>query len=74
MATLWISSRKCSRGVAVSRGSSGLDRRGTCAPPPFYVTGGQPAMGQGVVVHTQERDLLRYLTLPSSGRGQSVGR
>ncbi|CAA6662455.1 unnamed protein product [Spirodela intermedia] len=34
----------------------GLERlawidRGTCAPLPFHVTGGQPAVGQGVVVH-----------------------
>ncbi|CAA6674450.1 unnamed protein product [Spirodela intermedia] len=25
--------------------------RGTCVPLPFHVTGGQPAVGQGVVVH-----------------------
>ncbi|CAA7401820.1 unnamed protein product [Spirodela intermedia] len=36
--------------------------RGTCVPLPFHVTGGQPAVGQGVVVH------------PSSGRGRSAGR
>ncbi|CAA7401817.1 unnamed protein product [Spirodela intermedia] len=35
----------------------GLERlawidRGTCAPLPFHVTGGQPAVGQGVVVHS----------------------
>ncbi|CAA7392350.1 unnamed protein product [Spirodela intermedia] len=27
--------------------------RGTCAPLPFHVTGGQPAVGQGVVVHAR---------------------
>ncbi|CAA6674123.1 unnamed protein product [Spirodela intermedia] len=36
----------------------GLERlawidRGTCAPLPFHVTGGQPAVGQGVVVHAR---------------------
>ncbi|CAA6658267.1 unnamed protein product [Spirodela intermedia] len=37
---------KCSRGVAASRDSSGLNRWGhTCAPLPFHVTGGQPAVG-----------------------------
>ncbi|CAA6674607.1 unnamed protein product [Spirodela intermedia] len=48
--------RKRSRGVAASRGSSGLawTDRGTCAPLPFHVTGGQPAVGQGVVVHARE--------------------
>ncbi|CAA6670465.1 unnamed protein product [Spirodela intermedia] len=25
--------------------------RGMCAPLPFHVIGGQPAMGQGVVIH-----------------------
>ncbi|CAA6667213.1 unnamed protein product [Spirodela intermedia] len=28
--------------------------RGMCAPLPFHVTGGQPAVGQGVVVHQLE--------------------
>ncbi|CAA6673969.1 unnamed protein product [Spirodela intermedia] len=52
--------RKPSRGVAASRGSSGLawTDRGTCAPLPFHVTGGQPAVGQGVVIHTREGTLL----------------
>ncbi|CAA6669974.1 unnamed protein product [Spirodela intermedia] len=27
--------------------------RGTCAPLPFHVTGGQPTVGQGVVVHAR---------------------
>ncbi|CAA6655165.1 unnamed protein product [Spirodela intermedia] len=36
----------------------GLERlawinRGTCAPLPFHVTGGQLVVGQGVVVHTR---------------------
>ncbi|CAA7409169.1 unnamed protein product [Spirodela intermedia] len=31
---------------------------GTCAPLPFHVTGGQPVVGQGVVVHARERDLI----------------
>ncbi|CAA6672786.1 unnamed protein product [Spirodela intermedia] len=35
--------------------------RGTCAPLPFHITGGQPTMGQGVVIHTGERDLLQYV-------------
>ncbi|CAA7392262.1 unnamed protein product [Spirodela intermedia] len=50
------SGRKRSRGVAASRGSSGLawTDRGTCAPLPFHVTGGQPAVGQGV---TSREDL-----------------
>ncbi|CAA6662396.1 unnamed protein product [Spirodela intermedia] len=46
-------------GSEAQSGSSreqGLERlgwidRGTCAPLPFHVTGGQPAVGQGVVVH-----------------------
>ncbi|CAA6672557.1 unnamed protein product [Spirodela intermedia] len=46
-------------GSEVQSGSSreqGLERlawidRDTCAPLPFHITGGQPAVGQGVVVH-----------------------
>ncbi|CAA6672041.1 unnamed protein product [Spirodela intermedia] len=45
--------------VSLYSGSSheqGLERlawidRGTCAPLPFHITGGQPVVGQGVVVH-----------------------
>ncbi|CAA7392241.1 unnamed protein product [Spirodela intermedia] len=48
-------------GSEAQSGSSreqGLERlawidRGTCAPLPFHVTGGQPAVGQGVVVHAR---------------------
>ncbi|CAA6674611.1 unnamed protein product [Spirodela intermedia] len=48
-------------GLEAQSGSSreqGLERlawidRVTCAPIPFHVTGGQPAVGQGVVVHTR---------------------
>ncbi|CAA6674505.1 unnamed protein product [Spirodela intermedia] len=32
--------------------------RGTCASLPFHVTSGQPTVGQGVVIHTRERDLI----------------
>ncbi|CAA6675670.1 unnamed protein product [Spirodela intermedia] len=43
------------QGVVTSRGSSGLacTNKGTCAPLPFHVTSGQPAVGQGVVVHVR---------------------
>ncbi|CAA6675028.1 unnamed protein product [Spirodela intermedia] len=48
-------------GTEAQSGSSreqGLERlawidRGTCAPLPFHITGGQPAVGQGVVVHAR---------------------
>ncbi|CAA7407824.1 unnamed protein product [Spirodela intermedia] len=51
-----IEKRKSQSGVAASRGSSGLawTDRGTCAPLPFHVTGGQPVVGQGV---TSREDL-----------------
>ncbi|CAA7394339.1 unnamed protein product [Spirodela intermedia] len=57
--------QRCTRILSVREdsqsGSSreqGLERlawidRGTCAPLPFHVTGGQPAVGQGVVVHAR---------------------
>ncbi|CAA6675040.1 unnamed protein product [Spirodela intermedia] len=60
------SGRKLSRGVAASRARAAWTDRGTCAPLPFHVTGGQPAVGQGVpavgqevVVHAREGTLLR---------------
>ncbi|CAA7396101.1 unnamed protein product [Spirodela intermedia] len=31
--------------------------KGTCTPLPFHVTGGQPAVGQGVVVHDSRENL-----------------
>ncbi|CAA6667188.1 unnamed protein product [Spirodela intermedia] len=37
--------------------------RGTCVPLPFHVTSGQPAVGQGVVVHkrTIRREMSHHL-------------
>ncbi|CAA6671247.1 unnamed protein product [Spirodela intermedia] len=39
------------------------DSGGTRTPLPFHVTGGQPAVGQGVVIHAREGTLLTKLTL-----------
>ncbi|CAA6664131.1 unnamed protein product [Spirodela intermedia] len=39
--------------------------RGTCVPLSFHVTSGQPAVGQGVVIHTEERDLISIRVLMS---------
>ncbi|CAA6674026.1 unnamed protein product [Spirodela intermedia] len=52
--------------------TKGLERlawidRGTCAPLPFHVTGGQPAVGQGVVVHRLPTSSLSKESL--RGRG-----
>ncbi|CAA6674645.1 unnamed protein product [Spirodela intermedia] len=63
-----LASRTASGSEAQSRSSreqglERLERWGTCVPLPFHVTGGQPAVGQGVVIHARERDLLRNLTL-----------
>ncbi|CAA6671873.1 unnamed protein product [Spirodela intermedia] len=51
---------RAASGSEAQSGSSreqGLERLlgsiGTCAPLPFHVTGGQPAVGQGVVVHAR---------------------
>ncbi|CAA6659833.1 unnamed protein product [Spirodela intermedia] len=38
----------------MSRARAAWTDRGTCTSLPFHVTGGQPAVGQGVVVHTRE--------------------
>ncbi|CAA7393267.1 unnamed protein product [Spirodela intermedia] len=60
--------RKYSREVAASKGSSGLDRRSTCVPPPFHVTSGQLVVGQGVVVHAKIPSLACTTTpCPTAG-------
>ncbi|CAA6674569.1 unnamed protein product [Spirodela intermedia] len=32
--------------------------RGTCMPLPFHITGGQPVVGEGVVIHNENRWII----------------
>ncbi|CAA6672947.1 unnamed protein product [Spirodela intermedia] len=49
-----------------------MPHRGTCAPLPFHVTGGQPAVGQGVVVHRLPTSSLSKESLRGRGHHTTV--
>ncbi|CAA6674211.1 unnamed protein product [Spirodela intermedia] len=51
--------QKRSQGGAASKAQAAMINRGTCAPLPFHVTGGQPTVGQGVVVHDEKGTYLQ---------------
>ncbi|CAA7405510.1 unnamed protein product [Spirodela intermedia] len=46
--------------------------RGTCAPLPFHITGGQPAVGQGVVVHRLLTSSLSKESLRGRGHCMTI--